>query len=200
MKKSYSNVLIALLKGIVYRDQEEIWNTLIQPRNERDVRNYFADIHMNVIIDKEEGYAYLRQQQTLQETEERETTGQPGQETVLSLIKKRPLPFYVSLLCLLLRKHLIENDQVGESVKAILTREEIDNLMKLYMKESSNEANTQKQIKIAIDKVTDEGFLRRMKTEQEQYEVNRIIKAFVNADQVGEWLERYKEYVKQPKK
>lgn len=36
--------------------------------------------------------------------------------------------------------------------------------------------------------------------EQEQYEVNRIIKAFVNADQVSEWLERYKEYVKQSKK
>jgi len=48
--------------------------------------------------------------------------------------------------------------------------------------------------------VIDEGFLRQMKTDQEQYEVNRIIKAFINADQVSEWLERYKEYVKQSKK
>ena len=200
MKKSYSNVLIALLKGIIYHHQEEIWNTLLQPGNERDVRNYFADIHLDVIIDKAEGYAYLKQQQTPQEAEEEETAGQSGQETAMKLIRKRPLTFHVSLLCLLLRKHLIENDQEGESAKAILTREEIDNGMKLYMKESSNEANTQKQIKTAIDKVTDEGFLRRMKTEQEQYEVNRIIKAFVNADQVSEWLERYKEYVKQLKK
>lgn len=194
MKKVYSNVLIALLKGIVYSHQEEIWNTLILPENERDVRNYFADIHLDLIIDKSEGYAYLKQQQTPADEEENE------QEAPMRLIRRRALTFHVSLLCLLLRKHLIENDQTGESTRAILSREEINSQMKLYMKESTNEAVVNKQIDAAIKKVEDEGFLRQMKTEQEQYEVNRIIKAFVNADQVGEWLERYKEYVKQSKK
>lgn len=194
MKKVYSNVLVALLKGIVYSHQEEIWNTLILPENERDVRNYFADIHLDLIIDKSEGYAYLKQQQTSADEGENE------QETPIKLIRRRALTFHVSLLCLLLRKHLIENDQTGESTRAILSREEINSQMKLYMKESTNEAVVNKQIDAAIKKVEDEGFLRRMKTEQEQYEVNRIIKAFVNADQVSEWLERYKEYVKQSKK
>lgn len=194
MKKVYSNVLIALLKGIVYSHQEEIWNTLLLPENERDVRNYFADIHLDLIIDKSEGYAYLKQQQTSADEGENE------QETPMKLIRRRALTFHVSLLCLLLRKHLIENDQTGESTRAILSREEINSQMKLYMKESTNEAVINKQIDAAIKKVEDEGFLRRMKTEQEQYEVNRIIKAFVNADQVSEWLERYKEYVKQSKK
>lgn len=193
MKKSYSNVLIALLKGIVYSHQEEIWNTLILPENERDVRNYFANIHLDVIIDKSEGYAYLKQQSSElpEETEEAE------QDTAPRLIRKRQLTFHVSLLCILLRKYLIENDQEGESTKAILSREEIENQMKLYLKESSNEATAYKQIDNAIRKVEDEGFLRRMKTEQEQYEVNRIIKAFVNADQISDLLERYKVYVKQ---
>lgn len=193
MKRSYSNVLIALLKGIVYSHQEEIWNTLILPENERDVRNYFANIHLDVIIDKSEGYAYLKQQSSElpEETEEAE------QDTAPRLIRKRQLTFHVSLLCILLRKYLIENDQEGESIKAILSREEIENQMKLYLKESSNEATAYKQIDNAIRKVEDEGFLRRMKTEQEQYEVNRIIKAFVNADQISDLLERYKIYVKQ---
>lgn len=195
MKKKYSNALIALLKGIVYSHQEEIWDLLMQPENERDIRNYFADIHLDVIIDKAEGYAYLKQQQS---TDGEDDADNPGNTP--KLIPRRPLTFHVSLLCLLLRKYLIENDQTGESVKAILTREEIENQMKLYMKESSNEAATSRQIGIAINKVIDEGFLRKMKTEQEQYEVNRIIKAFVNADTVSDWLERYKEYVKQTKK
>ena len=197
MKKNYSNALIALLKGIVYCHQEEIWNTLMQPENERDVRNYFADIHLDVIIDKSEGYAYLKQQQPAEGEEEKEDT---EQENVTRLIRRRPLNFSVSLLCLLLRKYLIENDQTGDSIKAILSHEEIESQMKLYMKESSNEANTRKQIDFAIKKVMEEGFLREMKTDQKQYEVNRIIKAFVNADRVSEWLERYKEYSKQTKK
>lgn len=195
MKKIYSNVLIALLKGIVYSHQEEIWNTLILPENERDVRNYFADIHLDVIIDKSEGYAYLKQQ-----TDSSNETEDTEQESASKLIRKRQLTFHVSLLCILLRKYLIENDQNGESTKAILSREEIENQMKLYLKENSNEAINYKQIDNAIRKVENEGFLRRMKTEQEQYEVNRIIKAFVNADQINDLLERYKEYVKQTKK
>lgn len=196
MKKVYSNVLIALLKGIVYSHQEEVWNALILPENERDVRNYFADIHLDVIIDKSEGYAYLKQQQS----ESSEETDDAKPEDAPKLIRKRQLTFHVSLLCILLRKYLIENDQEGESTKAILSREEIENQMKLYLKESSNEAVIHKQIDNAIRKVEDEGFLRRMKTEQEQYEVNRIIKAFVNADQIRDLLERYKEYVKQTSK
>lgn len=196
MKKAYSNVLIALLKGIVYSHQEEVWNALILPENERDVRNYFADIHLDVIIDKSEGYAYLKQQQS----ESSEETDDAKPEDAPKLIRKRQLTFHVSLLCILLRKYLIENDQEGESTKAILSREEIENQMKLYLKESSNEAAIHKQIDNAIRKVEDEGFLRRMKTEQEQYEVNRIIKAFVNADQIRDLLERYKEYVKQTSK
>lgn len=196
MKKLYSNVLIALLKGIVYSHQEEVWNALILPENERDVRNYFADIHLDVIIDKSEGYAYLKQQQP----ESSEETDDVKPEDASRLIRKRQLTFHVSLLCILLRKYLIENDQEGESTKAILSREEIENQMKLYLKESSNEAVIHKQIDNAIRKVEDEGFLRRMKTEQEQYEVNRIIKAFVNADQIRDLLERYKEYVKQTDK
>lgn len=196
MKKVYSNVLIALLKGIVYSHQEEVWNALILPENERDVRNYFADIHLDVIIDKSEGYAYLKQQQS----ESSEETDDAKPEDAPKLIRKRQLTFHVSLLCILLRKYLIENDQEGESTKAILSREEIENQMKLYLKESSNEAVIHKQIDNAIRKVEDEGFLRRMKSEQEQYEVNRIIKAFVNADQIRDLLERYKEYVKQTNK
>lgn len=196
MKKVYSNVLIALLKGIVYSHQEEVWNALILPENERDVRNYFADIHLDVIIDKSEGYAYLKQQQS--ESPEEGDDAKP--EDAPKLIRKRQLTFHVSLLCILLRKYLIENDQEGESTKAILSREEIENQMKLYLKESSNEAVIHKQIDNAIRKVEDEGFLRRMKSEQEQYEVNRIIKAFVNADQIRDLLERYKEYVKQTSK
>lgn len=193
MKKAYSNILIALLKGIVYSHQEEIWNALMLPENERDVRHYFADIHLDVIIDKAEGYAYLKQQPT----ESPEETEETEEETAPKLIRRRQLTFPVSLLCILLRKYLIENDQEGDSVKAILSREEIENQMKLYLKESTNETATYRQIDSAIKKVADEGFLRRMKTEQEQYEVNRIIKAFVNADQIGDLLERYKEYVKQ---
>lgn len=186
MTKPYSHILVALLKGIVYSHNEKVWDELLKPENESDVKKYFADINLDVIIDKSEGFAYLKQK--VSEEEEEET---------LKLIQKRPLNFHVSLLCLLLRKHLIENDREGESSKAILSKEEIISLVKPFYKQTTNEANQQKQIETAITKVIEEGFLRKMKTDDEQYEINRIIKAFVNADVVNDSLEKLKTYTNQ---
>jgi len=184
MKKSYSNILVALLKGIVYIHNEKLWDELLT--HESDIKKYFADIYLDVIIDKSEGYAYLKQR--VNEAEE---------DDAPKLIEKRQLNFHVSLLCLLLRKHLIENDSEGESTKAVLTRDEIVNMMKPFYKESTNEANQVKQIEAAIKRVIDEGFLRKMKTDDEQYEINRIIKAFVNADAVKDSLDKLKSYTNQ---
>jgi tRNA splicing endonuclease len=186
MTKPYSHILVALLKGIVYSHNEKVWDELLKPENEADVKKYFADINLDVIIDKSEGFAYLKQK--VSEEEEEETP---------KLIQKRPLNFHVSLLCLLLRKHLIENDREGESSKAILSKEEIISLVKPFYKQTTNEANQQKQIETAITKVIEEGFLRKMKTDDEQFEINRIIKAFVNADVVNDSLEKLKTYTNQ---
>jgi len=178
--KPYSNILISLLKGIVYSDNK-YWSNLLD--NESDVKNYFDDINLSVIIDKSEGYAYLKQKSIDDENEDS-----------LKLIDKRQLNFHVSLLCLLLRKHLIESDSEGDISMAILSKDEIINLMKPFYKETTNEQILIKNINTAINKVEEEGFLRRMKTEDEQYEINRIIKAFVNADVVSKELEKLENY------
>ena len=179
--KPYSNILISLLKGIVYSHNKH-WDDLLN--YEHDVKNYFSDISLEVIIDKSEGYAYLKQKET--EDDENEGT--------LRLIEKRQLNFHVSLLCLLLRKHLIESDSEGDAIKAILSKDDITNLMKPFYKETTNEAKQLSQINSAINRVIDEGFLRRMKTEEEQYEISRIINAFINADVVKNELEKLENY------
>ena len=186
MIKPYSHILVGLLKGIVYSHNEKVWDELLKPENEADVKRYFADINLELIIDKSEGYAYLKQR--VSEDEEEEAP---------KLIERRQLNFHVSLLCLLLRKHLIENDREGESTKAILTKEEIINMIKPFYRETTNEATQQKQIEAAMKRVVDEGFLRKMKTEDEQYEINRIIKAFVNADAVVDSLGKLQNYANQ---
>lgn len=184
MSKTYSNILIALLKGVVYSHNEKIWNELTKPEFELGVKKYFSDINLELIIDKSEGYAFLRQK-----------VGEEENEESLKLIERRQLNFHVSLLCLILRKHLIENDREGDTNKAILSKEAIIDLVKPFYKDTTNEAAQQKQIETAIKKVTEEGFLRKMKTEEEQYEINRIIKAFIDADAVKDSLEILKAHV-----
>jgi len=176
--KQYSNILISLLKGIVY-SHSKYWDDLLKYKE--DVENYFSDINLNVIIDKSEGYAYLKQKEI-----------DDGDEGTLRLIEKRPLNFHISLLCLLLRKFLIESENEGASNKIIISKEQIINLMKPFYKETTNEARQKTQITTAINKVVEKGFLRQMDTEEEQYEVSRIIMAFIDADIVKCKLEELK--------
>lgn len=186
MTKEYSSALVSLLKGVVYSDNEELWELVV--KYEGDIRKYFNDIHLDLYIDKPEGYAFLKQRRS---TEDDEENGIP------KLMERRQLDFKTSLLCLLLRKHLIESDNEGNSSRVILSREEIINLMKPFMKDTTDEVKQEDQIKAVIKKVADEGFLRKLNNEDNLYEIRRIIKAFIDAEAVHKTLERYSVYQKE---
>lgn len=177
-------VIIHLLKGVLYNDkQPELWRDLLSLQ--AAVRDYLAVIGLQVFIDETEGYAFLRQQP---EDEDQEGPGLPR------LIQRRQLSYPVSLLCVLLRKKLIEQDASGGETRVILTRAEIVDMLRVFLPQSHNEAKTVEQIDRHINRVIDHGFLRRLRGEEEVYEVRRIIKALVDANWLGDIAAKLEEY------
>ena len=79
------------------------------------------------------------------------------------LVARRPLSFPVSLLLALLRKKLAEFDAGGGDTRLILTRDDIVELVRVFLPDSSNEARLIDQIDAHINKIVDLGFLRRLK-------------------------------------
>src|SRR5262249_46737800 len=102
------------------------------------------------------------------------------------LVARRPLSFPVSLLLALLRKKLAESDAGGGDTRLVLTRNDIVELVRLFLPESTHEARLVDQIDTHDNKIVELGFLRRMKTTSgpPAFEVQRILKAFVDA----QWL------------
>jgi len=102
------------------------------------------------------------------------------------LIARRQLSFPVSLLLALLRKKLAEWDAGGGDTRLVLSREDIVELVRVFLPASSNEARLVDQIDTHVNKIVELGFLRRMKTTSgpPTFEVRRILKAFVDA----QWL------------
>ena len=49
---------------------KKLWDELLKPENEADIKKYFADIYLDVVIDKSEGYAYLKQRASEEEEDE----------------------------------------------------------------------------------------------------------------------------------
>jgi hypothetical protein len=181
MEQEYSLSLIALLKGIVYNYQKDIWDNLL--RYEPDIKKYFQPIGLELFLDKSEGYAFLKQKEW-----EDEDIPLPR------LAERRPLNFQTSLLCLILRKYLLEHDAQGGSVRSIINEQEIISRIKVFLPVMSDEAKQQEKIVSTINKVIDIGFLRKLDDQEKNYEIHRIIKGFVNADVIDDSLRKLREY------
>jgi hypothetical protein len=175
-----SVLIITLLKGAVYQESDPVaWSSLLnlQPR----VRDYIAVLGLELMLDDAEGYAFLRARPELDDEET---------QKVPRLIARRPLSFPVSLLLALLRKKLAEFDAGGGDTRLVLSLDEIVELVRLFLPESSNETKMIDQIEAHVNKIIDLGFLRRLKPSTASdnfnsvFEVRRIVKAFVDA----QWL------------
>ncbi len=180
-----SSLLVVLLKGVLYQDVDaKRWSHLFNLQNR--VRDYVAVLGLELILDEAEGYAFLRSQQD----ENADNEGTDKGDDIPRLVPRRQLSFPVSLLLALLRKKLAEFDASGGETRLVLTRDNIVDLIRLFLPDSSNEAKLVDQIDRHINKVVELGFLRVLKSttpsSQPSYEVRRIIKAFVDAQWLAE--------------
>ena len=169
---------IRLLKGIVHRrDDEEQWHSLIGIQSR--VRDHFLVLNLRLVLNEAEGYAYLRT---------RDDDEQAQESHLPLLVTRQPLSYSVSLLLALLRKSLVENDSAGGNTRLVLTRDQVLEMQRVFLPDTSDEVRLKKRLSENLNKICRLGFLRRMTTNAEPtYEVQRIIKEFVTA----EWLANF---------
>jgi len=180
--------LIALFKGVLYQeDDPALWQSLLNLQMR--VRDYLGVLGLQLLLDEAEGYAYLRQRQ--------EDDADAAQPALPRLIARRQLSYPVSLLLALLRKRLAEFDASSGEARLILAREQIADLLRLFLAEGSNEAKLADRIDAHIAKVVELGFLRRLRGKDEQFEVRRILKAYVDAQWLNEFDRHLRDYAEQ---
>lgn len=176
-------VVVKLMKGVVYRDAHEVvWQDLVLL--ESQVSDYVQVMGLDLVMDEAEGYAYLHQ-------------SGPEQDGVKlpRLMQRRPLSYPVSLLCVLLRKKLVESDVSGEQTRLVLTRDQMAEMMRVFLKDQPNEAKLMDRIDTHINKILELGFLRRFSQDAQTFEVRRILKALVDADWLARLDEKLEEYL-----
>ncbi|MFC3609119.1 DUF4194 domain-containing protein [Stutzerimonas tarimensis] len=125
----YSQLLIALFKGVLYREDDPgLWQTLLD--RHAAASDYLGVLGLELVLDEAEGYAYLRQR----------TAEDAGGAALPRLIPRRQLSYPVSLLLALLRKRMAEFDASGADSRLIVSREQLTDMLRLFFEEGSNEA------------------------------------------------------------
>lgn len=187
-----SVLLISLLRSVLYRESDEhLWGALLNLQAR--VRDYVAVLNLDLVLDEAEGYAFLKSRP--------EPTDDDPTPRLPRLVARRPLSFPVSLLLALLRRKLAEFDAGGGDTRLVLGRDDIVELLRVFLPDGPNEAKLIDQIESTINKVVELGFLHKLKPAvawaaagPSSYEVRRILKAFVDAQWLAEFDARLAVY------
>ncbi len=178
-------VVTTLMRGVLYRESSpEVWRHLcaLQP----DLRDHVAVLGLVPVVDEREGYAFLRQRP------EEPDASRP----LPRLVARRSLSFPVSLLLALLRRQLVVAD-AGEGGRLVLSRGALVDLLADFLPDPGRRNRLVEQVDAHIAKVVELGFLRRMPGPDGGFEVRRVLKAFVDAQWLGEFDARLAEYAGQ---
>jgi len=182
MTDALSVVVVSLMKGIADRESDPaLWQSLIGVQAR--VRDYVACLGLDLVLDEAEGVAYLRQR-----------PAEEGAGELPRLVPRRQLGYQVSLMLALLRKKLAEFDATSGEPRLILGRDDIVEMMRLFLAETANQARLNDRIGASINHVVDMGFLRRLRGTNDRFEVRRILKAFVDAQWLADFDRRLAAY------
>jgi hypothetical protein len=172
---------------VIYReDDERLWSALLGLQIR--VRDYAAVLGLELALDESEGYAFLRSRPN--PADEDDASKLPR------LVARRPLSFSVSLILALLRKKLAEFDAGGADTRLVLSLDGIVEMVRVFLPDRSNETKLIDEIESHINKIIELGFPRKLKVASgsPNFEVRRILKAFVDAQWLADFDARLEAY------
>ncbi len=178
-RSNYAAVIIKLLQGPVYADDKNIWRELLGWQS--PIKEYFGKIGIELLINEADGFARIMQP----EVDENDDNPLPR------LMKKQAISYEATLLCVILREGLEEFDVKSDGTKYFLTQKEIKEHIELFYKEQSNKSKLWKDMSRPITSLLNIGILKlnredSVNKDNNQYEIKRIIKAFISNDKLEE--------------
>ena len=172
---------VRLLQGVVYADDFVAWDTLLA--RESDLITWFAKIGLVLVVDRDEGMAYLQQ------IGDDHRTG--GYEQLPRLFRRTPLGYAATLLCVLLRDEYrryededLENERCVVDVATLLEE------WKQFFPADSDEVRLRKQLSASLTSLEKLKFVRKFGSGTDAWEVCRLLKARLPIEELEALRER----------
>lgn len=143
-----------------------------------------------MFIDQNDGYAFLKQI----DDDETETSSE-----TIRLIRRYPLSFELSLLCVLLREELEKFDSSQhDSAILVLSESEIRSMLSVYFKEKADQTKLYRELTKYLNQAAELSFLKELKENSgstdipidRKFEVRRILRAVIDIDFLSEFKKR----------
>ncbi|EPG74922.1 PF13835 domain protein [Leptospira fainei serovar Hurstbridge str. BUT 6] len=178
----FATAVLKLLKGPIGIESDfKAWDNLLT--YERQVREYFEKIGLFLHLDREDGYAFLRQ------TSEDESI--ESEEKLPVLTRRLPLTKEETLFLVLLRECIIELEEADPSGSVVLRKGEIFDRVRPFFPDSSDEIDTQKKFERLFKKAEDMGFIKQIDSDTARIE--KILKAKITVSDLERLRTKFKQ-------
>ncbi len=186
-QKEYAAIIIQLLKGSIYFN-DPCWRELLI--HQKAVKEYFSQIGISLILHESDGYAYLTQPEHNEES---------GEKPLPRLMRKMPLTFEASLLCVLLREEMDSFDAgSSESTNLYISLSEIRDRLQVYFREKYDQIKLYRELDRYVRQIEKTGLIRQSNSKRENqepvFEVLRLIKAKVGPEFIVEFKRKLTDY------
>jgi hypothetical protein len=174
--------LIALLRfGVIMAGGKRLlFEALCRYRT--GIQEHLADMNLRLLLDEKAGLAILLSQAGEEDSDEDDEAG--------SLISRRTLSLYDTLLLLVLRKHYQERETVGEQ-RVIIDNERIETALRPFLPLTNSSRSDQRQLNGALNNMKERRILAAVRGEDDRYEITPVIRYVVNAAFLEQMLAEY---------
>ncbi|KLU05668.1 hypothetical protein RISK_002300 [Rhodopirellula islandica] len=160
---------VRLLQGIVYHDDAgDTWERILS--GVTPLTDYFARIGLQLIVNEEDGMAYLRQIDP--------ESLPPEYPSIPKLFRSVRLTFEASLLCVLLREELRQfEEEIHRDGRCVVTQAALLEVWQSLAPTETDDVRANRNLGGQLRKLEELKFVRQFEKDPPSWEVRRILKA-----------------------
>lgn len=178
--------LVSLLRqGVILSSQKaKLFEALC--RYQTAVRRHLAEVYLKLVLDEKTGVAFVA---GMQKEEEMELDNFADNE-IVSLLSRRTLSLYDTLLLLVLRKHYQDRETSGEQL-IVIDRERVESHLTPFLPLTNSTKSDRRKLGPALERMVKKKILRKIRGSKDRYEITPVIRYVVSAEFLENMLNEY---------
>ncbi len=167
-REPWSSAAVKLLKGVVYHDdQGNTWDEVLS--NVSPLTDYFGRLGLVLIIDEDDGMAWLHQPESEDLSAE--------YESIPKLFYKVALGFEGTLLSVVLRDELRRSEEDLQNDRCVVKQSDLLPTWQMFFPEAKDQVRLNDALSKQLSKLEKLKFVRRFEKDPPSWEVRKILKA-----------------------
>lgn len=201
-----SRVLVHIMRhGVIFHAQKpNLYNSLCQYQSM--IQRHLSEVYLTLVLDERQGIAFIARSDSetsgiSQDSFDPASTSDPKDlladelidsngEYTHSLISKRTLTLYDTLILLMLRKYYQERETSGEQ-KIIIDLERLSSLLTPFLPLTDHTSRDLKKLNARLKEFSRRRLLSNIRGTDERYEITPLIRYVVSADFLESMLDEY---------